>query len=453
MSICIKPNCPYPLNPDNLLFCQKCGSELLLAGRYRVIRLLGGGGFGKTFEINHSGTLKVLKVLINNDPKAVELFEQEARVLSQLNHPGIPKGYGSFLFFPRDSQTPIYCLVMERIEGMNLEEYLKRLGMRPIDESLAIAWLTQLAQILHEVHSQQFFHRDIKPSNIMLQPDGQLALIDFGTAREVTQTYQLKQAAGQVTGITSAGYTPPEQINYHAVLQSDFFALGRTFVYLLTGKAPTDPAIYDPLNDALRWRDFAPNISPQLADFIESMMARSPCNRPASAEVILQHLGEIERALHPPRSRPQPPQPIPPKLQPANVSHPSPPASSKVSFPGWRFWLLWLLANVLGLGAGLLVGGLIAVALISILRADEIGNLVGVPLMFVVFGIVQLFVLRRLPYRADWWVLATLAGAFAGSIPGGISQNVPLCIVGAPLGATIVLLFLVLGRVSRKSVK
>ena len=71
----------------------------------------------------------------------------------------------------------------------------------------------------------------------MLRPNGQLVLIDFGTAREATITYLAKVGAGyQITGIVSAGYTPPEQQNFQAVPQSDFFALGRTFVYLLTGQ-------------------------------------------------------------------------------------------------------------------------------------------------------------------------------------------------------------------------
>lgn len=94
MCLCISPGCPRPQNYGISLFCQACGSELLLEGKYRVIRKMGEGGFGKTFEVSHSNTFKVLKVLILDDVKAVSLFQQEARVLSQLNHPGIPKAYG-----------------------------------------------------------------------------------------------------------------------------------------------------------------------------------------------------------------------------------------------------------------------------------------------------------------------------------------------------------------------
>lgn len=99
MSLCINPNCRKPENPDNLLFCPTCGSEILLVERYRITSLLSDkGGFGKTYAVTDKGTPKVLKVLINDLPKAVDLFQQEARVLTQLNHPGIPKGEEYFTY-------------------------------------------------------------------------------------------------------------------------------------------------------------------------------------------------------------------------------------------------------------------------------------------------------------------------------------------------------------------
>jgi serine/threonine protein kinase len=235
MTPCINPHRQTPNNSDNERFCRSCGSELLLNGHYQVMRRLGGGGFGVTYEVNdtRNSVTKVLKVLINNQQKAIELFQQEAQVLQNLNHPGIPKveSDGYFVFFPRGSKEPIHCLVMEKIVGIDLEKWMQNRGMSPIDQDLMMQWLRELVTILDQVHTQKFFHRDIKPPNIMLNADGRLSLIDFGTVREVTETYQVKVGAGEnVTGIVSAGYTPPEQINYHAEPRSDFFALGRTFV-------------------------------------------------------------------------------------------------------------------------------------------------------------------------------------------------------------------------------
>ncbi len=262
---------------------------------------LGSGGFGKTYEVRdgvphtlseHDSSLKVLKVLINNHPKYVELFQREAQVLSKLKHPGIPKAQANayFIFTPRHRSEPLHCLVMEKIEGLNLQQYLEQRGS-PIGEKLAIQWLIQLTNILQEVHDQNFFHRDIKPSNIMLKVDGQLVLIDFGTAREITESFVVKQAAGQVTEVVSAGYTPPEQLNGQAMPQSDFFDLGRTFVYLLTGKPPNK--FYDFHTDELHWRNAALGISPYLANFLDQLMARFPHQRPQTAEVIRQQLTAI----------------------------------------------------------------------------------------------------------------------------------------------------------------
>lgn len=366
MTLCIAPQCSKPENSDNSVFCQTCGSELLLEGRYRVTQVIGQGGFGKTYEVrevvratgtSNSGIPKVLKVLIDQQPKAVELFTREAQVLSQLRHPGIPHvdTDGHFIFWPRDSQTSLHCLIMEKIEGLDLCGYMKQRQFRPISEQLALEWLMQIMTILDEVHAKQFFHRDIKPSNIMLRPDGQLVLIDFGAVRAVTQTYMAKQGAQGVTGIHSMGFTPPEQMNGQAVIQSDFYALGRTWIYLLTGKEPTDSSIYDPYSDQCQWREFATQVSPPFADLVDDLMARLPKDRPANTQIILQRLRDLDRGLEqsrqqtevsqapnsqpsfrtsvPPNSSPQPPPFSPSNIPPTDIQTPSEPPPVNASPP------------------------------------------------------------------------------------------------------------------------
>ncbi len=300
MSYCINPKCPKPSDPLNAnnRICRQCGAELLIAGRYRVTQLLGEGGFAKTYEIDDRGFPKVLKVLQLKEPKAIALFKQEANVLQKLKHPGIPRvePQGYFTVQMRSSKISLHCLVMQKIYGQNLEQWLGDRNNYPITQEEAIDWLKQMIDILQEVHRWQFFHRDIKPTNIMLQPNGQLALIDFGSVREVTDTYLAKMGVGhRGTVIASRGYAPPEQENGHPVPQSDFFALGRTFVHLLTGKHPLE--FYDPSTDSLQWRNAAPKISPLLADFIDYLIARLPGNRPQNANVMIQRLTEIEANL------------------------------------------------------------------------------------------------------------------------------------------------------------
>ncbi|WP_407889987.1 serine/threonine protein kinase [Scytonema sp. NUACC26] len=302
MSLCINPTCPQPNHPDNdeNRFCQSCGSLMELQGRYRVMRLLSDKtGFGKIYEAYERDTPKILKVLkeeLSGDAKAVELFQQEVAVLGQLEHSGIPNEDSYFQYQTRDGLN-LHCIVMEKIEGPNLEQWLRQQQNRPISQDQAIAWLKQLAEILGLVHGKQYLHRDIKPSNIMIRPDGQLVLIDFGTAREVTRTYlaKLHGSAGGVTAIMSSGYSPPEQLNGLAVPQSDFFALGRTFVFLLTGQ--NSITLYDAHDNVLHWRDRTEGISPLLLNCIDWLMAREVSQRPANTQEILKRLAAIEQQL------------------------------------------------------------------------------------------------------------------------------------------------------------
>ena len=280
---------------------------VLLQDRYRVLRRLGHGGFGQTFVVDEGGRRKVLKVLsLDRFPnpeakqKAVSLFQREAQVLSRLRTPGIPKVEPDEYFTLTDkSGETVHCLVMEKIDGLNLKQWLEKRGNEPISQEQAIAWLKQLAEILAQVHQQELVHRDLKPANIMLRPNGQLVLIDFGAVREISETYLInnkENATGTV--IISAGYTPPEQAEGKAVPQSDFFALGRTFVYMLTGKSPTD-FDKDPRTGKLKWRDNAPHISKELADLIDYLMAPFPGRRPQTPDIILRCLEETSSPVPP----------------------------------------------------------------------------------------------------------------------------------------------------------
>jgi serine/threonine protein kinase len=287
-------------------------------------------GFGIVYEVFEGFTAKILKVLQekwNNEPKAVELFKREYDVLLELsrqNVTGVPQADAYFQYSTREGKI-LHCLVMEKVEGINLEQWLKQYDN--LSQKRALKWLREITLILDKIHQQNWLHRDIKPPNIMLRNSGELVLIDFGTAREETQTYHQKVKGQQVTGITSAGYTPNEQQHGQAVIQSDFYALGRTFVHLLTRKHPLE--IYDPVNDVLSWREETENIHPLLLDFIEELMGKLPENRPANTRVILQRLDEIERQLKLPPTPAPNPQPVVTKKQSPVIPkiNPSPPVS------------------------------------------------------------------------------------------------------------------------------
>ncbi|MCC5622220.1 serine/threonine-protein kinase [Nostoc sp. CHAB 5715] len=306
MSLCINPVCPKPNHPNNHQnrFCQSCGSHLELLGRYRVTSLLSDKtGFSKVYEAYEQDTPKILKILkedLSGDAKAVELFQQEVTVLGQLKHPGIPKEDSYFQYQTRNGLV-LHCIAMEKIGGYNLEQWLKQQQNYPISQEQAIAWLKQLVKILDLVHSKQYLHRDIKPSNIMIRSPlgkgwGDLVLIDFGTATEIDGTYPDKLNNGDgMTALMSSGYSAPEQMNAQAVPQSDFFALGRTFVFLLTGYHPLD--MYDVQQNLLHWQNHAIHISPLLLNLIDWLTAPDIEKRPANTQDILQRLKEIETQL------------------------------------------------------------------------------------------------------------------------------------------------------------
>ncbi|NEP81486.1 MAG: protein kinase [Okeania sp. SIO3B3] len=385
----------------------------ILQQQYQAIQLIGYCGFGQTWEVDHSGTIKIMKIL--QVPRAIEdeemdqvisLFEQEAKVLKQLHEPGLPKvePQGYFIWSEAGNE-PLHCLVMEKIEGINLSDWMEQVhDNQPIEEEQAIAWLTQLVEIIGKLHQHHCIHRALKPRNIMLrsstaensnhngakQPSGsyrnlpteeasqqtnrkasrannlssisiteksvaqqtvaqpgnhpektretldqkqevenekyrtdhqqhsqkqkwgQLALIDFGATKQVTETY-LRQFEGKdATEMISQGYTSPEQYEGKITRQSDVFAIARTIVYLVTaqdpGNLPTDPQ-----SGRLMWRHRANQISKTLADLIDEMMANLPQCRPQTTEDILERLANYNQQVQVEVKSTQKKQPVPAK--------------------------------------------------------------------------------------------------------------------------------------------
>ncbi|MEM7552738.1 MAG: CHASE2 domain-containing protein [Cyanobacteria bacterium P01_A01_bin.84] len=288
MSYCINPWCLSRQNPDEEEYCQCCGSNLVINERYRIIkplRELDKKHNTEVFEIDNLGDIKILKVLTSSRSRLIELFEQEASLLSQLEHLGVPQIDTYFTFSLKDSSQQLYCLVMEKIPGQDLAQWLLENGI--LSEKVAIKWLLQLVKLLEKLHQEKILHRDIKPSNIILRPDNKIVLIDFGAARKQTVTYIEKLEQGDITRVYSPGYTALEQMKGEAVYQSDFFALGRTFVHLLTGIHPNELPL-DTQTQYLLWRDKAPDISDDLAHIIDGMVAPLPETRLQQPSLILE---------------------------------------------------------------------------------------------------------------------------------------------------------------------
>jgi len=309
MSYCLNPDCHRPnSNPSGAKFCQNCGSRLLLQARYRTLKLIGQGGFGRTFlavdEDEPSKPRCVIKQFfpvgaslvpaqgITNTQKAAELFEKEALRLEEFGkHPQIPQ------FLAHVEQDKRQYLVQEFIDGQNLAQVLKAEGA--FSETQIRDLLNSLLPVVEFIHSHNVIHRDIKPENIIcrtpppgappLSKDGiggsQLVLVDFGAAKYATGTALAR--TGTVIG--SAGYAAPEQAGGKAVFASDLYSLGVTCLHLLTQTEPFD--LYSFSEATWVWWDYLRRpISRQLGQVLDKMVEMATSRRFQSADEVLNAL-------------------------------------------------------------------------------------------------------------------------------------------------------------------
>jgi F-box protein 11 len=289
MSYCLNPICQQPQNQAEIKFCTSCGAKLLLGDRYRAIKPIGQGGFGRTFlavdEYKPSKPRCVIKQFFpqaqgtNNIQKAAELFAQEALRLDELGkHPQIPELLGYF------NQDDRQYLVQEFIDGKNLAQELSEAGR--FNETHIRELLNDLLPVLEFVHSQQVIHRDIKPENIIRRHDGQMVLVDFGAAKFATGTALLKTG----TSIGSPEYVAPEQTRGKAVFASDLYGLGVTAIHLLTQVSPFD--LFDINEDAWVWRDYLSDnpVNDGLGRILDKLIANGISRRYRSATKAIEDL-------------------------------------------------------------------------------------------------------------------------------------------------------------------
>ncbi|MEG4318047.1 serine/threonine-protein kinase [Microcoleus sp. Aus8_D1] len=269
-----------------------------MGDRYRSQKIIGQGGFGRTFlavdEYKPSKPPCVIKQFYPQAQgtysiqKATELFEQEAVRLEQLGkHSQIPD---LLAYFSQDGRQ---YLVQEFIDGENLAQALESQGY--FRETQIRDLLNNLLPTFEFIHSRQVIHRDIKPENIILRQDGQLVLVDFGAAKYATQT------ALSVTGtaIGTLGYTAPEQAAGKAIYPSDIYSLGVTCLYLLTQVEPID--LFDTSEFEWVWREhLKASVSSELGVILDKMILPASKRRYQSATEVLQDLGV--RSTQPPDS-------------------------------------------------------------------------------------------------------------------------------------------------------
>lgn len=223
--------------------------DSLLAERYKVLGVLGTGGFGRTFvaeDIQRPGTPKcVVKQLepATKDPNVINaakrLFETEAVVLERLGkHDQIPQ---LLAYFEQDGQ---FYSVEEFIDGHPISDEL--LPGRQWTESKAIQLLQEVLEVLAFVHSQGVIHQNIKPSNILRRPDGKLVLVDFGAVKRMLMCSDFGKETGITIAVGTPGYMPTEQLQGRPQFSSDIYSLGMVAITAITGLNPGE--LEDPIN-------------------------------------------------------------------------------------------------------------------------------------------------------------------------------------------------------------
>jgi eukaryotic-like serine/threonine-protein kinase len=257
--------------------------NVVLDGRYQIIKKIGRGGFSHTYLARNLAlpemptcVIKHLKPRIQH-PRVLQLFQAEARVLDRLDHQQIPNSTDCF-----EKNGEVF-LVQDFIDGQDLgKEYLR--GRQWLESEIR-GFLRDLLKILQYVHQHHIIHRDIKPDNIIQRRDnGKFVLIDFGAVHELNSPHP-----SQTIVVGTAGYRSPEQIRGEACFGIDIYGLGVTVVQLLT---LTHPQYLPTVDQKLVWRDRT-MISTELADIIDRMICPQVIDRYPSATKVLEDLKQL----------------------------------------------------------------------------------------------------------------------------------------------------------------
>ena len=258
----------------------------LVDGKYRILRVVGKGGMSVVYQAVNEKANKIwaIKEVRKDGVQNYEVVKQnlivETELLKRFNHPNLPSiidvidGDGSFL------------IVMDYIEGNSLNKALETSGAQSQED--VIEWSKQLCDVLGYLHSRKppIIYRDMKPANVMLKPDGNISLIDFGTAREFKSS-----SVEDTTCLGTQGYAAPEQYGGHGQTdaRTDIYCLGATMYHLVTGHNPSAPPY-----EMYPIRQWNPMLSSGLEEIIIKCTQRNPNDRYQSCAELLYALDHYQ---------------------------------------------------------------------------------------------------------------------------------------------------------------
>ena len=263
----------------------------LVDGKYKILNVVGKGGMSVVYLAMNERANKqwAIKEVRKDGVKDYDVVRQgliaETDILKRLNHPHLPS------IIDVIDRDDTFLIVMDYIEGKSLDHWLKKDGAQPQEK--VVEWAKQICDVLGYLHSRKppIIYRDLKPANVMLKPDGQIMIIDFGTAREFKET-----SIEDTSCLGTQGYAAPEQYGGHGQTdaRTDIYTLGATMYHLLTGHNPSLPP-YE-MYPIRRWN---PALSSGLEKIVLKCTQRNPNDRYQNcAELMyaLEHYGELDSA-------------------------------------------------------------------------------------------------------------------------------------------------------------
>ena len=267
----------------------------LVEGKYEIRGVLGAGGMGQVFEAKDVGLNRLVALKAAWPHVGADPLRREAQVLAAFRHPGLVTVHAL------GSDAGVEFLVMERLSGTTLADFLIRKARQPVALKEAVGILVALADALAPLHASGLAHADVKPANIMLSPGDRMVLLDFGIAR----IEQLRSGAQRITG--SPHYMAPEAIRgavgVGAAHLVDLYAVGVIAFVMLTGEAPFDHP--NPIElmvlhlheEAPRVSSKRPEVPPALDNLVADLMAKDPADRTPDVEVLRAELRRIQARL------------------------------------------------------------------------------------------------------------------------------------------------------------
>ena len=264
----------------------------IIQGKYEILKLIGKGGMSKVYlamdqNLNKQWAVKEIekRAWDKNNKVVIQSAMAEANMIKKLDHPALPRIVDII-----DKEDIIY-VVMDYIEGEPLNSVLAKYGAQP--QETVIEWAKQLCLVLDYLHTRKppIIYRDMKPANVMLQPDGNIKLIDFGIAREYKE-----QNLADTVSLGTKGYAAPEQFGGKGQTdaRTDVYCLGVTLYHLLTGQNPCEPPY-----EIYPIRYWNPQLSSGLEAIILKCTQMNPQDRYQScAELLyaLNHYNEMDES-------------------------------------------------------------------------------------------------------------------------------------------------------------